>query len=613
MVASEQPHELTWGGLMLAEPDADALADLPYQFLVLGEGSTFGNPVSVIESIRSLLTDGSVAIRTGTDNRAVTLPLAIVADDGEQLAVAEAALMLEVMADDPAALRWVPPAVESAPCNFDVLVADMDRGFPDLWELHESKRLTRYFTLTLTCLPWVRPDEPVVVEALPLEPETEPVVTDVDTCGSITNWTRETNGGSPSGPTAVTVSGETAIEVSASIDSASDYLRLVRTASIAAPVGEFIAVDAQLVAPANIKGNWSAYFSGSWRSPITVVAGAGEAGSTRLYFGGTGTIGSIKLAFNYTRDPAGPTYISLRVFNVAVTDQIVLPSATKRERLRTLEVLGSAPTTAALRLFTDTDDLGTQGLIFTGTSGEVFPPPLRTWLDSSAAVTADTDMVSGARNTLDDPMVFLIPANLLASGTYALVAKIRRDASPTIRTIDWSAKVTDDTGADVLASDVVTSGSIDVTLADTSWHLRQLASLALPPVKLDDGDGYAVEITLDVASAGIEVLVDEAWLFDTDRGAFTMWNLPADAGLSWIEVRSPELDAPLPAVYGGTGGSDLLEAQDISRYVDAFGVHRFPPGTLLVFTACSGSIQSQASAEYYTRHHSHVAFGAEES
>jgi hypothetical protein len=77
-------------------------------------------------------------------------------------------------------------------------------------------------------------------------------------------------------------------------------------------------------------------------------------------------------------------------------------------------------------------------------------------------------------------------------------------------------------------------------------------------------------------------------------------------------VRSPELDAPLPAVFGGTGGSDLLEGQDISRYVEAFGIHRFLPGPMLIFTACSGSVKSQSEIEFYPRFHSHVVYGAAE-
>lgn len=264
-------------------------------------------------------------------------------------------------------------------------------------------------------------------------------------------------------------------------------------------------------------------------------------------------------ATNAEHKSAASLFTSLKVFNVAVTDQIVLPSATYRERLRSVDVLGSAPTTAALNLFTDTGTLGHFGLLYSAADEGVFPRPLRTWLSSGADLSLAAGAISGSTNTLDADLVFLVPASLLASGTYSLVAFMRRTAGATTRTIGWSARVVDDVGADVFGSELETSGSVDLTMSGTGWKPFTLASLTLPPVRLDNGDGYAVEIKIDVAGADLEV--DECFLMDTDRGAYTIWDLPTDSGVSWVEVRSPELDAPLPAVYAGTGGSALDAAR----------------------------------------------------
>lgn len=447
-------HELSWGAIMLSQVGSEELSDAPYEIYAHSpDEADFGNPEAVIEIVRALLTDGSVAIKTGHTHRTIRLLLAIEGDDGESLALGESLLMTEVLADQPAALRWQPPAIESAPCNFDVQVADLARAYSPLWVLREGRHLVRFFILTLTCSPWVRPDDPVVIEAVPLAPETAPEWTDVDTCGSITDWSRETDGGSPAGPTASTISGETAITVSARIDSATDYLRAVRHFStpLAVPSGEYLAIDARISRGDAFTGAWKIHDGTTHRDPVAVVAGAGEGGSTRLYFANLpASVSDLKILFDYASVVDGDgdmTYLS--VFNVAITDQIVVPSSTARQQIRSLDVLGSAPTTAALRLFTDeaADDLGSTVLIYTAADEGVFPPPLRAHMDATlaAAATVDATVISGAYNSLAADLVYYPPASLLPDATYSLVAQMRRTAGATTRTIEWTAKVVDDT------------------------------------------------------------------------------------------------------------------------------------------------------------------------
>lgn len=606
-----QDHELTWGAITLSEP-SDAPADANYEIHAHTESeSNFGNATAVIELVRALLTEGSVAVKTGTEARTITLQLAIVGDDGEALAEGESVLMAEVLAEDPAALRWVPPAAESAPCNFDVLAADLQRGYPDLWlTVLEPRRLTRFFTLTLYCRPYVRTDDPTVVEALPVpsDPGGVALWTDVDTCTSTTGWSRETNAASPLGPT---LSGGTRIYVYGQIDHPSDYLRLVRAGSITVPTDQYLAIDVYLQGFQQT-GEWRAYWDGVWHSPVAIAPGAGSEGSTRLYFAVTGTSTTLKVAFDWS-SVSSTAYAWLYVYNVAYTDTIgSSTTSTNRQQSRLAAVLGSAPTTAALRLFTDDTDLGSTVLLYTAAEESTFPPPLRTWVDSSSAPSTESARISGSYNTLATDMVFLIPASLLSAATYSLVAQLRRNSGSVTTTIEWQARIVDDAGADVLGSDTVASGSTDISLSGTDYHPFALASMTLPPVALDNGEGFAVEITLHMDSDGADVRVDEAWLMDTDRGAYTLLDLPTTAGLSWVEVRSPELDAPLPGVFGGTGGSLFEAGQDISRYAKSFGIHRFLPGTMLVFTADSGTLESQSEIEFYPRFHSHVVYGAAE-
>lgn len=163
-----QQHKIQWDAGL--PPFAGPGSEFPpsgYAIEAMAEGTNLGNPESILEIVKSLLSDGSLAVLEGWDNRVAPIRLRVSAPTaiaGPALADAEKALMKAVLATPKAPLVWVPFAQDSATCVFDVVAAELTRDTSDGWDLEESQRGYRYYLLTLTCLPFVRAETPVVLD-----------------------------------------------------------------------------------------------------------------------------------------------------------------------------------------------------------------------------------------------------------------------------------------------------------------------------------------------------------------------------------------------------------------------------------------------------------------
>lgn len=293
---------------------------------------------------------------------------------------------------------------------------------------------------------------------------------------------------------------------------------------------------------------------------------------------------------------------TVSVAHMEATD--TLPGIVK-QKSRLTQVGGSARTQAALRLYDGTDPLGTDTLIYT-TQSEFSPMLRRDWTASSAAPSASSDAVSGSYVFIDStPLVFRFPVADIDSGLHSLMARLGGDASnPT--TLEWEIKLTDNAGADVIGSDVVVTGSADYAAGEiggtdpSNFVVVAFDAVDLPTVAAE-GDQH-VQITL--SSTG-SIAVDEVWPFNLDEGALT-WIHDPNETLQWVEIRSPELDAPQPAVYGSASG-DGSNAADVSYLCLPPGIHQFEPGQMQVFTVTTTSEASSSELEYYDRNPFHHA------
>ncbi|TQK73358.1 hypothetical protein [Nocardioides sp. SLBN-35] len=593
------PAEITWGALKFVNPEAAPPAEGYLVHAMAGTG--FGNPQPLIDTVKSMLTDGSLAVLEGWDNREVQVHLRISAPRataGTALPEGEAVLFAQVQAEVKAPLVYVPPAEDSPTCVFDVVVARLDRDTSDSWDIEEQAgRAYRYYLLTLTCLPFVRGEQTVVVPALPVPPNPggAAVFVNLDTCDSTTNWAASYVGGSGFALTPVAVnSGAVRAKAVVSGGSATEYpgITETRTGALSMSGNPYLAIDVRTSHP-SVYVVPTITVDGVVKTPIAVDPIGG--GLTRIYVA-SGNFTTVAVsALRVTGGPFDGSDRWLEVANVARTDTIGdKVNSTLRQQSRTATVSGSAPTTAEVRFFDATPStLGTEILVHTSRN-TAWRPPLRRWCVT--ATTADATRVSGGRNTLASPMTMRIPANQFTEGVYSLMALM---LVSTAGTLTWSAKMVSSTGTATVGSTVVTTGTVAVPTTGGVYKTLNLAAIPLPVLKVEADQ--MVELTL---TGTANMTVDEGWLFGLHDGALT-WLQDVDS-LTWIEIRSPELGAARPSVYGGTGAKGA-NSVCIDWKCQSFGAHRFEPGLMQIFTVSSASLVGQSEIEFYERGHSHMA------
>lgn len=616
-----QDDSILWGDLQLRGPLA---SETTYEIETMAEGSHFGNPVSIVEQIQSMAIDGALAARTGWDARTIAIRLRLSANDGETLAQVEQMLTAQVLLDQPPPIVWTPPLGSAAPAVFDVLVADLQRDTSDGWSYSEKYKGYRYFVLTLTCLPFARAMDTVVVPALapPPDPGAAPVTTMLDDCTSTTGWTKDvTNTTGSHGPTV----SSGAVTVDAELDAGTEHVRLIRhpVTATAMPSGQpYLVIDVAATETikltttsstmaTTIPGTLGIVVDSVIYTPVASQPGGGENGSTRLYFDLTGVASfmSVTVRKDYddswvppvTRGQTALCWAYLKVYRLFSSDTLATASSTSRQQSRLTNIYGAMPTRATIRMYDATPAaLGGDILVYTS-SNTAWQPPLRTWLHSSAAVSIDATRVSDAYHQLGPtPSVFLIPANLLEPGAYALLARI--DSTVT-NSLTWQARMVAADGSDTIGSSRTISGQVTVPAPVAAYAVYEIADSLMLPLFEVETDDYAVELTLTGTS---DMRLDEAWLFGLDNGALTWLKDPEGDNLEWIEVRSPDLGAARPSVFGGIGDVGALSAC-VDAKAGSFGGHRFEPGPLLVFTMSVDSLVAQCELEYFPRFHSHPA------
>lgn len=599
-----QDYSISWDPSLppFAGPGSE-LPEFGYAVEAMADGTNFGNPEALLEVVKSLLTEGSLAVLEGWDNRVAPIRLRLSAPTaiaGPALAQAEKALMLAVTARIKAPLVYVPPAQDAVTCVFDVVAAKLERDVSDEWDLEEVQREYRYYLLTLTCLPFARTEESVVVPALDPDPSPSipPVFTTIDDCSTFTNWATSFEG--VVSPTSGAVDGYVHATGRRAL-LGSSVMRLTMT--LPAPVpGPFLVLDVHKANYADFD-SWIEIMNGSvvqaQVAPSSSRPSPIAANATRYMYdvSALGLVAGQKVRLT-SRPNSSSTTGSLRVHHVSSADKMDGGTSTTRQLSRIAAVEGSAPTQAAIRLYDATPaTLGRDVLIYTSSNAD-WNPALRAWMVTTGGV-ADADAVSGTSNySVSEPVLtYRIPAAMIAEGTYALVGRLYGDQG----TLSWSARIVGSAGAEVVGSGVVTSGSVELpaSAALETFEVHQLGVLSLPVVAAEADQMIELSITV-----GASRVFDEAWLFSLTDGALT-WVSGASEDLTWLEIRSPELGAARPSVYGGTGalGSGSV---CVDWACESFGAHRFDPGLIQVFTVTSDSLVSQSELEFYPRYHSHV-------
>lgn len=615
MTAFVQPHELTWGTLVLSSEEE---TDLPYRFEAL-VGMAFGNPAPMVEVVRSYLDNGELAVRTGWGNREdVPVFVRISALDADGLAQGEAALAAEFMASEHSPLVWTPPTLGAWPMVFEVVTVTPERDWQvdagTSWDYREKYTTSRVYKFNFTTRPFTHAPEATIIPALPVpeEPDEPADYSVVDACGSTTGWAPLFMGSTWSGTSFAAASG--ALSIAGTIGTGSNNSvseSMIRTGAVSMAGTPYLTVDISASrnlggVPAPPSDFWVAYDTVSPISGPSVVAHQVVAtadlggGRTRFYFDAPATFGQVRIARSVVQRTNAATSYSFSVSEVGRTDRLGIDGTNGFQVARTVLVEGTAPTAAAIRIDSGTDPLiGSTAMVYTGQSPVI---PLRALCSNTGSLgdlDVDATKMSGATNDLSVAMVFRVPIAQLSDATYTVLARLDFLGA---KTFAWQARLVAADGSTIPGSDLVLSGTV-LLRNDTADPLRihALAAPRLPVIVTEGETTDAVELTLSMPTDGASVRIDEGWLVNTTNGAVTIVHEPSAFQLTAIELRSAQLGAPRPSVYGTWSGGRV---QDITRLA-RLGTHRFEPGLLHIFTATDLAKYAPTELEYYRRYFLH--------
>lgn len=587
---SESPS-LVWGSTSLVR---DETSGLDWWIEASADGTNWGNPEAVVTQIKSHLQDGSLAQVTSDDNRQATIRVQVCAYDYEGLAQGEAALVAEANVPGYSTLTWAPNRFLAKPTVFDVVYATIAFDFDDLSEVKrgEGTLLQRKYALTLECLPFGHDETETTVygeeTGAGADDPGAPIEKSINNGSSASGWTRLNSSAASSNGSQVYISPYSS--------GGQIYTVIARTQALAYADGPYVFWDWAQAGTDGMSPTMGVVRSGGstfYLSPVLTVAG--NPGFTRSYFripDDQFPVASVRFGYmnSYDGTPDPNLYVD------QLTQSSAIPGAgaggSRRQKTTTVKVGGSARTPARIEL-TCPSVLGPTTLIYTRQAGSSFQPPLRPWANTPDLPGGD---FSGGLST---NLGAKIPAASLLPGTYNLVANVA--GSGTLRyTVTMirpagSESYGDATGADETeaAGEVAVFGGV-----------VDLGLFTLPPFGVDSGSKYRVQVTLN-GIGGVQI--DEAWLFDVDRGALSIIH---SNGLRTVEIRTPDINLPEPSYWGtynlsgSNPGGEGGERVRIDYRVLA-SEHYFEAGLVDIFTACS-NVSSSVKASFYRRHHTHA-------
>jgi hypothetical protein len=599
-VIANPVHSLAFGAITLADdgawpPDANGV-----KYVVRPTDTSWGNPSPVTVAVLSLLRQGSLVAYDHTDNRDITLRVTVVADDGDRLALGERALQLEC--EKVNTLTWTPPDGVGQPSVFDIIWSQMQLDFDDTDELN----LQRTYRITMQALPYARTASLITTAAVTPGVAVETVLQDGT---SATGWVNEAVA-SPEGP----VVPQPTTSAGSVVCNSYPYL----LGGMYSTNGVHMGYNATVNLTGQAYISWTVSFSAPPYFPVHATVKVSGVG-TLLSLAMTSTSGGFTTY--YWRLPTGLTTTTQVEFgaqwaigdsNVYVTsvDKVSLWNrlpdlGTARQKALSLVPGGSVKTQGSLLITHASSALG-KAIVFTHPTSTGYLPPLRSWLKSSASVTIDTTLVSGARNPIGaTTTIYEIPVTNLPQGRAEVWAILRDTTTTGNRTVDWA--IASYMGSTLVDYDLRAT-TVNIAATNT-WYLVNLGAAIMPPSQL--GTAGKVQVHLHTASSTCEV--DEAYIFATDQGRLTIVDCgtasPAAGGSSnrlWVEA--PTAAQPNGGVYRGfaADGSDRFHA-GLSATV--WEIHEFDPTGMNLFVVTPNATDSAASLTYYRRYQTHVANG----
>lgn len=581
------------------------LTDWPF---MVEFGSDVGSPENVTQIIESMLPDGDIVSVSRASNRVLTL--AVIAENADLDALAQAEELLALEASKPRNVLAIDPGDGfGAVTAFDTFAFQPRFVRKDEWEEQGYRR----YELQIPALPFGRSEDEVIDEAL--TSSASPSTTVIADGTSATGWT------SPDG--AITSSGGVLVVPTAYVNSTydgtgwrTDHFMWQADKTLSATdftVTPYLSADTapEPSAGTRYSASVSAFVDGSEVAGVAARPAGGPTRSTFLVSDSAATAlslrGTVAVAIYIVPWTSGggvpppvPT-VTVDLDNVQRSNVAPTASSTGRESVRTIQVQGSARTEGRLQIGHETAGLG-DVLVYTGPEGGAVP--LRQWRTSGGAVTSDSAMVSGSKETTSVDVVFDVPTAGLPRGGYLLYARVDLGAIP--GTASLSATATTRLNSVNLGEQATESGDI---AAGSGWTIVPVGDFTLPVTDVPQGSVATVRVSLDANGADL----DEAWLFYAGDGAALTQvacgaGSPATASVHnrlWVDTAS--LSRTEPAVWVGTqqDRSDAVYA-DLSGTVASWGVHSFAAGPLWAFLVTTGATYAGLTLTHPPRWHTHA-------
>jgi hypothetical protein len=568
---------------------------------VMADGTSWGEPVPIEVTVKSWLQDGAIVVTQGHDNREVNVRVRFYGDDLTALNAKEAALFAEL--EKPNTLTWSPGG--TIPATVFVVVTSslvqQDESFVgevqgDPW---------RTYNVRLVCEAFTRSTAEVTAAAQAASGVT---TTLVDNGSATTNWT-----GTVNGVTTAPAVTSGAVGITTGSLSGVQTISLTRTAAIATSATPYLQIDWQ---------------GSAFGSPSLAVYGDGvllerigqtsspTSGFTRTWFKAT-TASIAALRLDSTSTDAG-TYLgsysrSLLVDNINRTD--VKPTlGTARQLLRSINVSGSAPTRGSLAIEHSTNALGDVLAYFfpDGASGQnAYSPPLRQYWVSGGTTGADATLVSGTSEIFVSgfttfTVTFDVPCRNLTAGIHPLQARMALTGGSS--QVSWTAT----TRVNGTAIGPTLSGSRTIAVTTGGQVIYTLARLLLPTLDVDPASSSAVvRITLTgTGGAGINFVLDEAWLFNTTIGQLIQVGCGSGTAASggpakrvFIEPAATSIPRPTVRIGHAADRSDSFYPTDLSSWQ----MPVLDPPRVNVFTVCTNALDASTTLRHFPHWHTNPA------
>lgn len=559
------------------------LTDYPYS---LEFGYDLGSPQAVYAELASMLADGSIVSSPSSENREVQI--SILVEGPDLLSIAEACLPLEVEAlRQRNRLTLDPGDGIGAPIVVDTFRAQVDKD-PDP-RLMEAG--LRRYVLTIPAAPFVRSTQPTVTEfdAVPA-----PSTTLVNDATSLSGWSGQAQDSLGAWSPRTPLLGADSVSVTNS-GFGPQGVRLELTQTFAVPADR-----RYLRAPlawSSAGRELRATIGGV--DQVVPLVGTGPGDGSMGYSVWLLPVGTVTRLLWESRSGGGEGIGFVQVGRTELASTPAFPTTTRRQRLMTAEVGGSARAPVSLRVTrpSGSGPLGSVMLYADPTSARTYTPDTRRFRTSTSGRTANGTTISGYYEPLtwtDSPYSYLceLPASMY-DGTYTLIARVGRVVSGTIDEVLLNV-TRDGVSSDYITKTLPMPGG---TSSEPSWRWVVIGSLDLPPRKAAP---YSPEsFTLSVSARDVNtdtdpaVVIDDLFLCHHDAD-LTLLEMQAEQAL-WINEPSPA--EPFGSIWVSPDG-DLANAYAPSALV-AQGRMRVQPPTTSLFVAASGVDDAKVTATFY--------------